>query len=398
MTADELIEKAKDQRKRGRLEEALISARQASTLDSQNADAFWQIALCQIELGPIANAVAPLEEVVKLAPRFARGWSRLGLALLQAEENERPLQALFAVSRARCAWKAALRQGIAPVEAVRHCLGIRREHSDACVEVCALAQPIARAGHGTRTIIGGNAAGTAADSGVRVSETAVEASSARALSQGSQPFGESCAALHDPKPLGMPARQAGCDDALVARVKASYAQALSQKSLCIRCLRQPIGSPNAPTMSVEKRNAAIPHLVTGRMGLASRSLADGRQSGPLFTSGGRCCCRAVWIGVATCFRNPPLNPVTDLGSEPSHRVLAERNRRRKRPGANALVDRRATEAGGGLDGWKPQQGVRQHWKHLSRLLDGATLPAAGARANPKSRAALREFPAADHRP
>ncbi len=84
VTAEELIEKAKDQRKRGRLEEALISARQASNLDSQSADAFWQVALCQIELGQAAKAVAPLEKVVEFAPRFARGWSRLGLVLLES--------------------------------------------------------------------------------------------------------------------------------------------------------------------------------------------------------------------------------------------------------------------------------------------------------------------------
>lgn len=89
MTADELVEKAKEQRQRGRFEEALISARQAAILDPQNPDAFWQVALSQIALGPVAKAVTPLENVVLLAPRFAPGWTKLGLALLQTGDKLR---------------------------------------------------------------------------------------------------------------------------------------------------------------------------------------------------------------------------------------------------------------------------------------------------------------------
>jgi tetratricopeptide (TPR) repeat protein len=87
--AEELAEKAKDQRQRGQLEEAMISARHAATLDPKNANAFWQLALCQLDLNGPAKALEPLARVTELAPRFAYGWTKLGLSLQKTGEDDR---------------------------------------------------------------------------------------------------------------------------------------------------------------------------------------------------------------------------------------------------------------------------------------------------------------------
>jgi tetratricopeptide (TPR) repeat protein len=88
-TSDELASKAKEHRRLGRLEEAMISARHAATLDPQNADAVWQLALCELDLHGPARATKSLERVTELAPRFAYGWTQLGLALRKTGQSER---------------------------------------------------------------------------------------------------------------------------------------------------------------------------------------------------------------------------------------------------------------------------------------------------------------------
>jgi tetratricopeptide (TPR) repeat protein len=94
VTVDDLVAKASQQRKRGRLKEALVSAHQATVLGPNNADAFWQLALCQLDTSDAVNAIDSLEKVSELAPLFARGWTRLGLALLEEGESERGQECL----------------------------------------------------------------------------------------------------------------------------------------------------------------------------------------------------------------------------------------------------------------------------------------------------------------
>jgi tetratricopeptide (TPR) repeat protein len=89
VTAEELADKAEEQRQRGRPEEALILARHATTLDPQDANAFWQLALCQLDLNRPAKAIEPLEKVTELAPSFANGWAKLGLALQTTGADDR---------------------------------------------------------------------------------------------------------------------------------------------------------------------------------------------------------------------------------------------------------------------------------------------------------------------
>ncbi len=87
-SADELIEKSKDQRQRRRYEEALISAMSATESDPDNAEAWWQVALNQLSIGDSQHALPALERTVELAPHFSFGWAKYGTALLQAGDEE----------------------------------------------------------------------------------------------------------------------------------------------------------------------------------------------------------------------------------------------------------------------------------------------------------------------
>jgi len=88
VTAAELVTKASDQRERGRIGEALVSASRATVLDPSSADAFWQLALCQLDTGETDAAIESLKKVTELAPNFARGWTRLGMALEEADDEQ----------------------------------------------------------------------------------------------------------------------------------------------------------------------------------------------------------------------------------------------------------------------------------------------------------------------
>lgn len=88
MSATDFIQKAIDLRKSGRFEEALIAARHAVSLDSSNANAFWQKAHCLIRLNDEVGAADALKKVTELAPDFAQGWSQLGLALLELDPDK----------------------------------------------------------------------------------------------------------------------------------------------------------------------------------------------------------------------------------------------------------------------------------------------------------------------
>lgn len=80
ITADELIEKARDQRKRDRCDEALISATRAAELDPRNAEAWWQVAINLSDLKGIAAAEPALKRLLDLSPGFAYGWTQYGFA------------------------------------------------------------------------------------------------------------------------------------------------------------------------------------------------------------------------------------------------------------------------------------------------------------------------------
>lgn len=95
LTAGELIEKCKDQRKRKRYEEALVSALAATGEDPDDADAWWQVALCRLTIGDDKNAIAALKKTVELAPEADNAWSRLGALLKKHGEIEEAKEAFL---------------------------------------------------------------------------------------------------------------------------------------------------------------------------------------------------------------------------------------------------------------------------------------------------------------
>ena len=87
-SADELIEKARDQRGRSRYEEALISSISATEYDPDNADAWWLVALNRLSLDDSQNALPALERTLELAPHFSLGWTRYGTTLLNTGDED----------------------------------------------------------------------------------------------------------------------------------------------------------------------------------------------------------------------------------------------------------------------------------------------------------------------
>lgn len=93
LTADDLIEKAIDQRNRKRYDEALVSGLAAVELEPDNANTWWQVALAHWMLSDHKKNLPVLRKVVELAPGFANGWSRLGQVLEELDNNREALTA-----------------------------------------------------------------------------------------------------------------------------------------------------------------------------------------------------------------------------------------------------------------------------------------------------------------
>ena len=77
LSAEELIEKSRDQWKRGRYDESLISALAAVDLDRNSSTAWWQVAICRDELKDWKNAAAAYGKVVELNPDADNAWAWL---------------------------------------------------------------------------------------------------------------------------------------------------------------------------------------------------------------------------------------------------------------------------------------------------------------------------------
>lgn len=76
----EYTQRAVKLRSEGRLEEAVIAARKAISMDSDDANAWWQLALAVIDKDGNAAALDALNRVTKLAPGFAAGWCERAIA------------------------------------------------------------------------------------------------------------------------------------------------------------------------------------------------------------------------------------------------------------------------------------------------------------------------------
>ena len=66
----------------------LVAAGRAVELDPTNANAHWQVALCQLDADQAESAIESLRTVTELAPDFAHGWTKLGSALQDTGEEE----------------------------------------------------------------------------------------------------------------------------------------------------------------------------------------------------------------------------------------------------------------------------------------------------------------------
>ncbi|ANB73627.1 hypothetical protein AYM40_15625 [Paraburkholderia phytofirmans OLGA172] len=78
--AKDYIQKAIELRVEGRLDEAVLVARKATELATDDANSWWQLALAQSAKNALAQTISALEKVTELAPHFAEGWCQLGLA------------------------------------------------------------------------------------------------------------------------------------------------------------------------------------------------------------------------------------------------------------------------------------------------------------------------------
>ena len=77
---DDLVKKCVELREAGRLEEAILSARRATSVAPESANAWWQLALAVSEKDGDASAIEHFKKTVELADQYGYGWHRLGNA------------------------------------------------------------------------------------------------------------------------------------------------------------------------------------------------------------------------------------------------------------------------------------------------------------------------------
>lgn len=87
-TADEFIKKAVEHRENNRLDEAIIAARRATTLNPENANAWWQLGLAVHDKDGYGVAFPHFKKTMELAPSFAFGWHRLGWAYKKTGQTD----------------------------------------------------------------------------------------------------------------------------------------------------------------------------------------------------------------------------------------------------------------------------------------------------------------------
>lgn len=78
--AEDFIKRTVELRESGRIEEAVIAAKRATTVDPDNANSWWQLGLALSEKDGAAASIPHFKKTVELADGFAYGWHRLGAA------------------------------------------------------------------------------------------------------------------------------------------------------------------------------------------------------------------------------------------------------------------------------------------------------------------------------
>lgn len=115
--ADDFIKKAVEHRENDRVDEAIIAARRATTLDSENANSWWQLALSVNDKDGWGAAFPHFKKTVELAPDFAYGWHQLGLAYRRTGQ----------VDEAVSCWERAIELDEARVDSLNALLAAYRE-------------------------------------------------------------------------------------------------------------------------------------------------------------------------------------------------------------------------------------------------------------------------------
>ncbi|WP_116812895.1 tetratricopeptide repeat protein [Steroidobacter cummioxidans] len=98
LSVEELVAKAKDQLRRGRHDEAQISAREATRQDANEPNAWWMLGRACLGLKDHAGAARAFGKVTELAPDYADAWALYGNALYEVgrrDEAEEPLRNAF---------------------------------------------------------------------------------------------------------------------------------------------------------------------------------------------------------------------------------------------------------------------------------------------------------------
>lgn len=121
MDVEDLIEKARDQRRRDRYEEAVISAKAATIQDPDNVDGWWLLALSNISLGRTEAALEALKETNDKAPYFAQAWAKRGSLEFD----------LGALEEAASSFETALNCDNNEIEALRGLAHIYEQNDDA---------------------------------------------------------------------------------------------------------------------------------------------------------------------------------------------------------------------------------------------------------------------------
>jgi len=78
--AEQYVRKATELRTDGRVEEAILAARKATSLAPDSANAWWQLAMAQEVKDGLAASIPALRKTMEFAPTFAPGWCQLGWA------------------------------------------------------------------------------------------------------------------------------------------------------------------------------------------------------------------------------------------------------------------------------------------------------------------------------
>ncbi len=115
--AQEWITKATELREEGRVEESIIAARKATSIEPDSANAWWQLALSVSRKNGDAAALEHLLKTVELAPHFAFGWHRVGVAYSKAG----------LIDEAEEAWKTAVNEDSERTDSLRALLQLYKK-------------------------------------------------------------------------------------------------------------------------------------------------------------------------------------------------------------------------------------------------------------------------------